>query len=256
MNDYVREIGIVSTPELLSLGVLLFLLLQAYFLAWRIHSLYQRTQEQASTIQDLNRTLEERIVTRTAELADANRRLEAMSRTDGLTGLANRRHFDDAFQREWSRAQRSGGSLAVIMTDIDMFKPYNDTYGHLRGDECLKEVSMIYAGAVRRKTDIVARYGGEEFVLLLPDTDGETAATIAETLRRKIVERGIAHESSPVAAVVTASFGVAAVTPDRESVPAHLLERADAALYRAKTAGPRVVVAGTEGPYTEKTTAY
>jgi diguanylate cyclase (GGDEF)-like protein len=243
-NDYLREIGFITTPELLSVGILLFLLLQAYFLAWRIHTLYQRTQEQASTIQELNHTLEERIVTRTAELADANRRLEAMSRTDGLTGLANRRHFDDAFQREWHRAQRNGVSLAVIMTDIDLFKPYNDTYGHLRGDECLKEVSAIYAGAVRRKTDIVARYGGEEFVLLLPETDNETATTIAETLRQRIMERGITHESSDVAAVVTASFGVAATVPDRDAVPSHLLEQADAALYRAKTEGRnRVAIA-------------
>lgn len=244
-NDYLREIGRIMTPEMLSVGILLFLLLQAYFLAWRIHTLYQRTQEQAATIAELNRTLEERIVSRTAELAEANRRLETMSRTDGLTGLANRRYFDDAFQREWHRAQRNGGSLAVIMTDIDFFKSYNDTYGHMRGDECLKEVSAIYGRAIRRKTDIVARYGGEEFVLLLPETDSATAMMIAETLREQIVEHGIAHASSDVATVVTASFGVAATIPDRQALPAHLLERADSALYRAKIEGRnRVISAG------------
>ncbi|HKK48601.1 MAG TPA: diguanylate cyclase [Alkalispirochaeta sp.] len=246
VSDYLRETGALVAPELLSLGVLLFLLLQAYFLAWRIHTLYQRTEEQASTIHELNRTLEERISMRTAELADANRQLEAMSRTDGLTGLANRRHFDGAFQREWDRAQRSDVPIALIMTDIDRFKMYNDTHGHLRGDECLKEVAQVYAEAARRKTDVVARYGGEEFVLLLPDTDRATAAAIAETSRRRIMERHIIHESSNVAAIVTASFGVAATVPEPNSVPADLLKKADTALYRAKTEGRNRVIVSQE----------
>lgn len=147
--DAVFQYGI-AVILLLAVAVLLFLLLQAYFLAWRIHTPYQRTQEQASTIQEFNRTLEARIATRTAELADANRQLEAMSRTDGLTGVANRRHFDEVLEREWHRAQRNGTPITLIMTDVDKFKPYNDTYGHVRGDECLKAVSRIYAGAVRR----------------------------------------------------------------------------------------------------------
>ena len=243
LNDYLREIGWIQTPELVSVGIVVFLLLQAYFLAWRFRSAYDDIRGLASTVQTLNQTLEDRIDERTRALADANRRLEQVSRTDGLTGIANRRYLDEALGREWHRAIRAAQSVAVILADIDHFKAYNDFHGHLSGDDCLRRIAAVLAGGARRRTDVVARYGGEEFMLLLPDTDVDTATGIAETLRREIETLAIPHGASTVAEVVTTSFGVAAGVPDRGDSAPDLVRRADVALYRAKSEGRNRVIA-------------
>ena len=247
VNDYLREIGAIATPELLSVAIVGFMLLQAYFLAWRFRWSFERNRALTQEVQDLNQTLETRILERTQALGDANRRLERISRTDGLTGLANRRYFDETLQREWHRGHRQQSPVAVILVDIDHFKAYNDSQGHLRGDDCLRFVADVLRTAARRSTDLVARYGGEEFVILLPGIDVTTAADIAEGLRTKVEARAEPHPATGAGSpgVITASFGVAAEVPRDREEPENLLRRADAALYQAKDAGRNQVTIDT-----------
>lgn len=163
--------------------------------------------------------------------------LESMVWLDGLTGIPNRRRFDDALANEWKRAQRAGTTLSVIMIDVDFFKRYNDQYGHGAGDVCLKRVAEELAGSVTRAADLVARYGGEEFILLAPGTDVDGARNLAEHLRARIEALQIPHEYSEAAACVTASIGYASIIPDRRNSAAALLQEADNMLYYAKRLG-------------------
>jgi len=163
--------------------------------------------------------------------------LRMLSSTDGLTGLANRRTFDNTVQREWRRAQRGSYSIAVIMTDIDHFKKFNDTYGHLEGDECLKKVATALKKAVRRAGDLAARYGGEEFVLLMPMTTVGEATQIAEDIRTSVELMKIRHAKSDVHDFVTLSLGAAAVVPQQGMSAEDLIKEADKALYQAKGTG-------------------
>jgi diguanylate cyclase (GGDEF)-like protein/PAS domain S-box-containing protein len=163
--------------------------------------------------------------------------LRMLSSTDGLTGLANRRTFDDTMQREWRRAQRGTYSIAIIMTDIDHFKKFNDAYGHLVGDDCLKKVATALKKAIRRAGDLAARYGGEEFVLLMPMTTINEATQIAEDIRTSVESMKIHHKNSDVNDFVTLSLGAAAVVPRPGMSAEDLINEADKALYRAKGAG-------------------
>ena len=163
--------------------------------------------------------------------------LRSLSFLDGLTGIANRRRFDDTMAREWRRCARSHLPLSLIILDVDHFKAYNDQYGHQAGDECLRIVAEVLAERARRPSDLVARYGGEEFVCLLPETDGSGATRVAEGFRAAVAERRIPHAQSPVAPYVTISLGVATVIPSVESSPDRLAEMADQLLYRAKRSG-------------------
>ncbi len=181
--------------------------------------------------------LAELVEARTAELRAANRRLEELSRSDPLTGLANRRHFDELKDIEFRRTLRLGQPLSVLMCDLDCFKLYNDTYGHALGDQCLQAVADTLKRVFSRAGELVARIGGEEFAVLLPGADALVARTAAERLRQELAELAIEHSSSPVAAHVTLSIGVAqfeAETMDHFDV---LMLRADQALYRAKRQG-------------------
>ncbi|MCF8107700.1 MAG: diguanylate cyclase [Desulfohalobiaceae bacterium] len=173
-------------------------------------------------------------------LQKLNRMLEIQSQQDELTGLANRRCFDKIFQREWQRAKRSAQKISLVMVDIDFFKQYNDTYGHMAGDVCLKKVADTLKQAVSRSADVVCRYGGEEFLVILPDTDCSGAARVAEKIRFDIAALNIPHEQAVHAGKLTVSVGAAAMmsmhglsTPPREI----LLEAVDSALYRAKNKG-------------------
>jgi diguanylate cyclase (GGDEF)-like protein len=167
---------------------------------------------------------------------------------DGLTGLANRRTFDDALAREYARQSRASGQLSLIMIDIDFFKLFNDTYGHIAGDECLRKVARVIDTAACRPADISARYGGEEFVCILPETDYTGAFAVAERIRRDIITLSIAHSASSIANTVTASLGVCSVhcIPDRS--PLNLLAQADELLYSAKKAGRNRVMGSYSGP--------
>ena len=162
--------------------------------------------------------------------------LERLSNVDGLTGIANRRRFDDLFTLEWRRAKRNQTPLGVILMDIDHFKKYNDGYGHGPGDQCLQRVAQIITNSAKRATDLVARYGGEEFVALFPDTDLARMRLLAERIRDDVYQSALPHEFAPIGRV-TLSLGVASLIPSEEVSPAHLLKTADQGLYLAKEAG-------------------
>jgi diguanylate cyclase (GGDEF)-like protein len=180
-------------------------------------------------------------------LAAARAELEREARVDGLTGVANRRSFDEALDLEWRRMGRAGQPLAVIMGDIDFFKAFNDTYGHPAGDECLRLIGGVLQSQARRAGDLVARYGGEEFVILLPDTSSEGALCVANGIGAALVAAAIPHAGSAVAPVVTLSMGVASLQADPGGPPAVLVQRADAALYAAKRAGRNRAIVADEG---------
>ena len=155
---------------------------------------------------------------------------------DGLTGIPNRRAFDEQLIREWSRALRTQAGLSLIMIDIDLFKGYNDTHGHRGGDGCLKQVAATLL-ASQRASDFAARYGGEEFVCILHEADEAGALITAERMRAKVESLHLPHGASPVSPFVTISLGVATVTPSEDLVPDYLVETADQMLYRAKDKG-------------------
>ena len=163
--------------------------------------------------------------------------LERLSRQDGLTGVANRRFFDDILRREFLRSARERSPLALVIGDTDCFKSYNDRYGHVQGDECLRRIAAEFAAVCRRPADLAARYGGEEFALILPDTPPETAANIAESLRRTVEHLAIPHAASTVSDRVTVSLGIATFVPSSGDTPQLLVESADRALYEAKQQG-------------------
>ncbi len=254
INDTLCESGIIHTPELFSAAMVVFLVLQGILLAWRFHETYLKVENLAeenslmiSEIRGLNRTLEERIQARTQELENSNARLEQLTRIDPLTGLANRRAVDERYQLEKAASRREGTSLAVLMLDIDAFKPYNDNYGHPAGDICLQQISAVIRGCCSRGTDLAARYGGEEFIILLANTTTEGALTLAEKIRTAIEELRLPHEYSPTAPYITVSIGVAAGIP-AEAPGMELIHDADKALYIAKSAGRNQTHAGKPDP--------
>jgi diguanylate cyclase (GGDEF)-like protein len=174
------------------------------------------------------------------DLSELNKVLEQQAVLDGLTGISNRRNFDKVLNSEWKRAVRSSVSLAIIMIDIDCFKPYNDTYGHQSGDDCLKLVAKTLEKSLERSSDLVARYGGEEFVAILPDIEHEAAKEIAEKIRANIEACQIPHETSTVKNVITISLGLATVVPSKNYVhmdAKDLINLADKALYQSKNDG-------------------
>lgn len=181
--------------------------------------------------------LAEMVDERTAELRAANLLLEEQSRSDPLTGLANRRHFDELKDVEFRRALRLTQPLSVLMCDVDYFKLYNDTYGHAAGDQCLQVVADTLTNVFARAGELVARIGGEEFAVLLPGANAVHAHAAAERLLQRLAAQAVAHAASPVAPYVTLSIGVAQFEPDTMDHFDLLLQRADQALYRAKSLG-------------------
>ena len=171
------------------------------------------------------------------ELSEANRKLERLSMRDALTGIANRRQFDACLAETWARLGRDGAPLALLLADADWFKALNDAAGHLRGDECLRQLARICERFVQGEHGLVARYGGEEFVLLLPGHTLDAAIAQADALRRAVVQQALAHPASPLAPHVTISVGVAVLVPSAEGSPEQLVAAADRALYEAKTSG-------------------
>jgi diguanylate cyclase (GGDEF)-like protein/PAS domain S-box-containing protein len=186
--------------------------------------------------------MEEELVERTHALQHVNARLEALSVTDPLTGLANRRGFAAVFDAEWAR----GTQLAVLMLDIDRFKLYNDRYGHLGGDACLRKVAAVLQANARTGVDLVARYGGEEFAIVLPGTDCAAARVVGERVRAAVAALEEPHLDMPLG-IVTVSVGAAVATATSSSSIEQLLARADAALYEAKDAGRNRVVVSQQG---------
>ncbi len=170
-----------------------------------------------------------------ARVADLNDRLEQMAVTDGLTGLANRRHFNQTLDREWRRARREIDLVSLLMIDIDHFKGYNDRLGHLAGDECLRRVARAIGSCVRRPLDLAARYGGEEFAIVLPGTDAAGALAVAQRVREAVAAVALPHPDT--GKPVSVSIGIATLRPIADDAETLLIAASDEALYRAKSAG-------------------
>ena len=228
-----RQWNIVASPtseyfnkrrDVMPLAVFISFILFTIYIALYIHFLSKRTAVAQKTVEEKNQKINE-----------VNKKLELLSRSDGLTGIANRRCMDDFFKQEWRLAIRNKTTLTFVIIDIDYFKLYNDNYGHPMGDDCLKKVAKQLESNLNRPSDFVARYGGEEFSLILPNTTN--AAEIAENCRNSIEKLNIPHTYSSVALVITVSIGICTVTPTKTIVPRRLIETADKALYLAKDKG-------------------
>jgi diguanylate cyclase (GGDEF)-like protein len=180
---------------------------------------------------------EEDLLVLNERLAEMNRELERLTVTDSLTGLANRRFFNEFLNREWLREQRHQQPFSVLMIDIDHFKKFNDHYSHLQGDICLQKVAWALQSGLCRAGDVLARYGGEEFVAVLPNTDEHGAAELAAAFHACVQELALPHAESPVSPIVTISIGLASVIPNQSLSPSQVVAMADEALYRAKQAG-------------------
>jgi diguanylate cyclase (GGDEF)-like protein len=251
-----RAMGIVPTNlftvDGLQLGSAMEMIVLAFALADRFNVMRRektrvqeeliRTQQQlVDNLRTSEHELELRVAERTDELRELNNQLEAMSLTDALTGIANRRRFDQVLEQEWGHARRSGESLALAVVDVDWFKHYNDHYGHPVGDACLRDIAQALATTVSRSTDLVARYGGEEFVFLAPMTDLAGVRGMADKLLQAVEALALPHELSPLGRV-SVSIGIAAAVPGQEASAEALVAWADMALYEAKKQGRNQVM--------------
>ncbi len=171
------------------------------------------------------------------DLLEANNKLEVLARIDGLTNVSNRRHFDELLHQEWGRLKREKGELALLLCDIDYFKDFNDTYGHLEGDQCLRDIAQTINSTLRRPSDTAARYGGDEFVVILPNTTPQGALHLAEDIRESICRLQIKHRKSPIADHATVTIGASSGFPDEALPEDKFIWLADKALYQAKMKG-------------------
>jgi diguanylate cyclase (GGDEF)-like protein/PAS domain S-box-containing protein len=181
------------------------------------------------------------------KIVQLQKELEVLSYQDSLTSLANRRLFDTIFQVEWAKARALGHPLSMILVDVDFFKRYNDHYGHVRGDECLRRVAKVLDEAASRSRDLCARFGGEEFVIVLPETDEAAALNVAERCRRMLAKEAIPHDQSDVGPSLTVSMGVATIVPGAHDDPDRFIDLVDRRLYLAKATG-RDRISSRQGP--------
>ena len=202
----------------------------------------RRLQKQ---LQEQNARLQQEICERQkaeAALKSANLELQRFVNLDGLTGINNRRRFDEYLDQEWRRMTRERSPLSLVLCDVDCFKLYNDTYGHIKGDHCLKQVAQAISDTLKRPADLVARYGGEEFVVILPKTNAEGATKVAQTILLQIQQLQIPHASSYVSNYVSLSIGVASIIPTQKDSSETLVALADKALYQAKQQGRDCII--------------
>ncbi len=233
MNERKSELAYV----VMMAGLLITGLVAAY-----LRMLSRRSFEIESVAEQRNRALQE-----------ANKKLAHLSQTDGLTQIANRRFFDDSFSREWKRARRERKPVSLVLFDLDFFKQYNDQYGHLQGDECLRNIAELVASVINRPGDLFARFGGEEFILLLPNTPETGAWAIAEQCRELVESLAIAHHKSSIAEVVTISVGVCSLIPEDDMTEHDMLDLTDQALYCAKDRGRNLVVSANRESFMPRT---
>jgi two-component system chemotaxis family response regulator WspR len=190
---------------------------------------------------ELRRLVEKELVENRKKLIKKTEELKKLSIRDGLTEIYNRRYFHQHFEREWKRAIRDKKSISLIMIDIDFFKLFNDTYGHLAGDDCLIQIANTLNNLVNRPADLFARYGGEEFVAILPGTDKDGSLLLAEEMRKAVEALKIKHTSSTISEYVTISLGVGTIFPDNKSSSNALINLADKILYKVKQSGRNMV---------------
>ena len=221
-------------------GLLGFVLCQTALMALRSGRAFTDLERATADLQDTRdaieryaHELEARVAERTTELADLAQELERQSRVDGLTGIGNRRCFDEQLEATWSDHLRRDSQFALVLADVDHFKGFNDTQGHVEGDRALRAICQVLEGTANRPRDLVARYGGEEIVAILPDTQACGAQQLAERMRMAVADLALPHPESEHG-IITISAGVAAMRPTAEQVRETLIQRADAALYRAK----------------------
>jgi diguanylate cyclase (GGDEF)-like protein/PAS domain S-box-containing protein len=212
-------------------------------LAFTNAKLFRENLDQADQLRQANAELEARVAARTAELKEVNLRLQQMAVEDALTGLANRRRFNEVIEEEIRRARRSGECLALLMCDVDFFKKYNDHYGHQGGDDCLRSVGAVMREVFQRAGELPARYGGEEFAAILPGLTEENALKVAEKFLRVMAERAIPHAASDVSPYVSVSIGLVSAKVDSDRDADWFISRADEALYQSKKAGRNRVTA-------------
>ncbi len=198
--------------------------------------LKKEIQKKNKTEKKLNDKISELMKTK-QKLEKANKKLARISSRDQLTGLYNRRKFEEVIKREWRNAIREVNPISIVMIDIDYFKKFNDNYGHLAGDNCLQKLSQTMEQTLKRPRDFLARYGGEEFIAILPNTDGSGAQHIAELLRKNVFDLKIPHNKSPVTNYVTISLGVASTDEPEFYVFEEIMDKADQVLYQAKDSG-------------------
>lgn len=198
----------------------------------RVHAALRLKQEM-----DIRKARELELLKTKEELEEANRELRRLAREDGLTGLANRRYFEEILEKEWRRHQREDTPLGLILLDVDFFKRYNDTYGHQQGDVCLQKVASVLKTIAHRPADLAARYGGEEFALILPNTEVPGVEYLAKLINRRVEALQIPHSASDVASVVTVSVGCSVSFQSSAPNMEALIKQADAALYQAKENG-------------------
>jgi diguanylate cyclase (GGDEF)-like protein len=177
-----------------------------------------------------------------SQLELKNKELERLSFLDGLTGIANRRFFKTVFNKEWNRSIRENSHISLIMLDIDYFKNFNDTLGHLRGDDCLKQISQVLKNSLKRSTDMASRFGGEEFAIVLPNLTTVEAMKLAQQIKSSIDQQRIEHPSSVISKYVTVSMGIATIVPTMNDQSETLVSAADHALYMAKNKGRNQII--------------
>jgi len=217
----------------------------AYVIATGIDITEQRAAENQVAQQQKN--LENLVAHRTAELHEANQKLEMLAYQDALTGLYNRRYFNNALENEIHRARRNRNPLSLLICDVDHFKNYNDHYGHVAGDKCLQQISMVLARHFQRASDLIARYGGEEFCVILPGVQANEAQLLSEQLRQAVFQEKLEHKASPIADRITISIGIVTCIVDEDFSAEVLIREADKALYKAKNDGRNRVVAAVLG---------
>jgi diguanylate cyclase len=241
MSKTIRVDGLGESVIAVVTGLILLVALGTATLdKWRFRDLQKAHKELMQT--------QDALLVSQEELRKVNAMLNELSVRDGLTGLYNRRHFDAALETELRRAARNLKPISLLMIDVDCFKALNDSYGHQRGDDCLRQIARVLTGHPRRGYDVVARYGGEEFVLLLPEADSYAARAVAESIRHAVHALQIENHGSTAGEVVTVSIGVSCDNPHRYDESGRFVREADAALYAAKRLGRNRVEVATELP--------
>ena len=246
MNDHSHPFlqNIIKTDNLSAAGQLIFVFTNSMILAKRFSSSLEHEEKMLIELKAINQNLDNLVKKRTEaleksrkELEKANHALQLISRKDPLTGLWNRRHFDEAIDVEWRRCLRYKKPMALILLDIDFFKQYNDRYGHIAGDQCLIKIAQAIHRLFKRSCDLTVRFGGEEFIIVMPEAGKDEAVRMAARVLKTIEELNIPHECSPVSSRVSVSIGVASFVPEHHYSFEDILQTADKALYQAKNAG-------------------